>query len=111
MENHGSQEQLLTNCAGMGSIGVGGVSRVSAESWCEDPTRPGPCRISHFFAYPWFAWDEALSEISKLSDEIILSPQVTSSLLKYMGDIPGSEDSLVFPLKSSQVGLLNSPVQ
>lgn len=53
------------------------------------------------------AWDEALNEISKLSYEMILSPQNASNLLKSMGDLPvlvvaGAEDALV-PLKSSQV--------
>lgn len=52
------------------------------------------------------AWDEALNEISKLSYEMILSPQNASALLKSMGDLPvlvvaGAEDVLV-PLKSSQ---------
>lgn len=52
------------------------------------------------------AWDEALNEISKLSYEMILSPQNASALLNSMGDLPllvvaGAEDALV-PLKSSQ---------
>jgi pimeloyl-ACP methyl ester carboxylesterase len=53
------------------------------------------------------AWDEALNEISKLSYEMILSPQNASALVKSIGDLPvlvvaGAEDALV-PLKSSQV--------
>lgn len=52
------------------------------------------------------AWDEALNEISKLSYEMILSPQNASALLNSMGDLPvlvvaGAENALV-PLKSSQ---------
>lgn len=52
------------------------------------------------------AWDEALNEISKLSYEMILSPQNASALLNSVGDLPvlvvaGAEDALV-PLKSSQ---------
>ncbi|KAG7541151.1 Alpha/beta hydrolase fold-1 [Arabidopsis thaliana x Arabidopsis arenosa] len=53
------------------------------------------------------AWDEALNEISKLSYEMILSPQNALALIKSIGDLPvlvvaGAEDALV-PLKSSQV--------
>lgn len=52
------------------------------------------------------AWDEALSEISRLSYEMVLSPQNVASLLNSIGDLPvlvvaGAEDTLV-PLKSSQ---------
>ncbi|KAJ7951853.1 Alpha/beta hydrolase-like [Quillaja saponaria] len=51
-------------------------------------------------------WDEALHEIGKLSNEIVLSAQNADSLLKAMEDVPvlviaGAEDALV-SLKSSQ---------
>ncbi|XP_010537960.1 PREDICTED: uncharacterized protein LOC104812487 [Tarenaya hassleriana] len=51
-------------------------------------------------------WDEALHEIGRLSYEMVLPPQNTSTLLKDVEELPvlviaGAEDALV-PLKSSQ---------
>ncbi|KAL9309488.1 putative haloalkane dehalogenase [Arabidopsis thaliana] len=80
---------------------------VNRRAWCD--TTKLTTDITMLYKAPLCleAWDEALNEISKLSYEMILSPQNASALVKSIGDLPvlvvaGAEDALV-PLKSSQV--------
>lgn len=82
------------------------VQVVNRRAWY-DATKLTPETLSLYKA-PLYVegWDEALHEIGKLSCETVLSPQMSTSLLKAVEDVPvlvitGAEDALV-PLKSSQ---------
>ncbi|CAF2081159.1 BnaA06g01510D [Brassica napus] len=79
---------------------------VNRRAWCDTTKLTTDVLMLYKAPLCLEAWDEALNEISKLSYEMILSPQNASALLKSMGDLPvlvvaGTEDALV-PLKSSQ---------
>ncbi|KAL1221986.1 hypothetical protein V5N11_013708 [Cardamine amara subsp. amara] len=80
---------------------------VNRRAWCDTTKLTTDVIMLYKAPLCLEAWDEALNEISKLSYEMILSPQNASGLLKSMGDLPvlvvaGAEDALV-PLKSSQL--------
>ncbi|ESQ30159.1 hypothetical protein EUTSA_v10012329mg [Eutrema salsugineum] len=79
---------------------------VNRRAWCDTTKLTTDVIMLYKAPLCLEAWDEAFNEISKLSYEMILSPQNASTLLKSMGDLPvlvvaGAEDALV-PLKSSQ---------
>ncbi|XP_010462127.1 PREDICTED: uncharacterized protein LOC104742777 isoform X2 [Camelina sativa] len=79
---------------------------VNRRAWCDTTKLTTDVTMLYKAPLCLEAWDEALNEISKLSYEMILSPQNASALLKSMGDLPilvvaGAEDTLV-PLKSSK---------
>ncbi|XP_010479793.1 PREDICTED: uncharacterized protein LOC104758597 [Camelina sativa] len=79
---------------------------VNRRAWCNTTKLTTDVTMLYKAPLCLEAWDEALNEISKLSYEMILSPQNASALLKSMGDLPilvvaGAEDALV-PLKSSK---------
>ncbi|KAL0796668.1 hypothetical protein Bca101_068045 [Brassica carinata] len=79
---------------------------VNRRAWCDTTKLTTDVLMVYKAPLCLEAWDEALNEISKLSYEMILSPQHASALLNSMGDLPvlvvaGAEDALV-PLKSAQ---------
>ncbi|CAL9218715.1 unnamed protein product [Arabidopsis halleri] len=80
---------------------------VNRRAWCDTTKLTTDVTMLYKAPLCLEAWDEALNEISKLSYEMILSPQNASALVKSIGDLPvlvvaGAEGALV-PLKSSQV--------
>ncbi|XP_010542271.1 PREDICTED: uncharacterized protein LOC104815542 isoform X2 [Tarenaya hassleriana] len=80
---------------------------VSRRAWCDTAKLTTDTLMLYKAPLCVEAWDEALSEISRLSYEMVLSSQNAASLLKSIGDLPilvvaGAEDALI-PLKSAQV--------